>query len=210
MDPQFWHDRWQENRIGFHQDQPNRMLVAHIDRLALAEGSRVFLPLCGKTNDIAWLLARGHRVVGAELSAMAIDQLFADLGVEAESRDQGAFVRRTAPNLDILVGDIFEIDAAALGPVDAVFDRAALVALPPDMRPRYAAHLAAITGRAPQLLVTFEYDQSQMDGPPFSVPASEIESLYGDDYRIERVATEAVPGGLKGTVAADEVAWHLT
>lgn len=210
MDPQFWHDRWQEDRIGFHRDSVNPMLVDHIDRLDLEPGARIFLPLCGKTRDIAWLLGRGHAVVGAELSAIAIDQLFEDLGVVPETHRESALQRRSAPGLDILVGDIFDVDMAALGPVAAVFDRAALVALPSPMRPDYARHLHAITAGAPQLLVSFEYDQSQIEGPPFSVPAEEIRALYGADYRIERLQTKPVAGGLKGLVDADEVAWHLT
>ena len=80
MEPNFWHERWQQNQLGFHESEANSLLVAHFDALSLAPNSRVFVPLCGKTRDIAWLLSKGHRVVGIELSQLAIEQLFTDLG----------------------------------------------------------------------------------------------------------------------------------
>lgn len=209
MDAEFWHERWRENRIGFHEGKANALLVAHFEKLSLDRGSRVFLPLCGKTRDIGWLMARGVRVVGAELSATATEQLFDDLGLEPEIADVGNLKRYGAEGIDIFVGDIFDLDARALGPVDAVYDRAALVALPEETRGRYAAHLAEISGAAPQLLISFDYDQSEMDGPPFSVPEDEIRRCYGARYEMTQIASVEVVGGLKGKCAALEQAWLL-
>jgi thiopurine S-methyltransferase len=205
----FWHQRWRDGAIGFHLDAPNPLLVAHVARLQLAGGGRVFLPLCGKTRDISWLLANGYRVAGAELSDIAIDALFDELGVTPTVEREGALARYSAPAIDIFVGNIFDLSAGQLGPVDASYDRAALIALPVPMRDRYAVHLQAITDGAPQLLIGLEYDQSQADGPPFSIDGAEVARLYASTYRLENIATVEVAGGLKGRVPACERVWLL-
>lgn len=209
MDPDFWQARWACNQIGFHEGKPNSFLVKHFARLSLDPGARVFVPLCGKTRDISWLLSQGFSVVGAELSRIAVEQLFAELGVEPAIAPAGALTRFGGPGIDIFVGDIFDLTREALGPVDAVYDRAALVALPGAMRARYAAHLVDITGTAPQLLVCFVYDQSLVEGPPFSVPAETVEALYGATYRLALLESAPVPGGLKGKCEASEHVWLL-
>ena len=209
MDAKFWHDRWQEGRLGFHEGKVNRMLEAHFDALELTQGQRVFLPLCGKAIDIPWLLSKGYSVAGAELSEIAVRDLFAEMGVVPEVTDTGRHRRYAAEGIDIFVGDIFDLSASVLGQVDAVYDRAALVALPKDMRARYAAHLAGITECAPQLLVTFEYDQSAMAGPPFSISEQEVARCHGERFTINLLTDQDVPGGLKGVVAAREKALLL-
>lgn len=209
MDADFWHERWRDNRINFHEGTANRLLVAHVDALALTDGARVLLPLCGKTRDIAWLLSKGFRVAGAELSQTAIDQLFDELDVVPKITDLGDLIHYGAPELDIFVGDIFHLTGSTLGPVDAIVDRAALVALPQEMRKKYASHLADITERARQLLITFEYDQTQMDGPPFSVTDDDVRRLYAGRYDLVHLTRVEVPGGLKGKVPANESAWLL-
>ncbi len=208
MDHKEWHDRWADNRIGFHAPKPNRSLARYIKRIA--PSGRVFLPLCGKTLDIGWLLENGYSVVGAELSEIAIDALFSELGLSPEIETHGNLLKYSAPRIDVFVGDIFELERQALGPVDAVYDRAALVALPPDIRAEYAPHVSRITDHAPQLLISFEYDQTAMNGPPHSVPAQEIYALYETDFRIDLLEQQPVPGGLKGSVNADEVTWKFS
>lgn len=208
MDKNFWHQRWESSRIGFHQDQPNPFLISHLPELSVPENGRVFVPLCGKTLDIGWLMSKGHRVAGAELSELAIQQLFEDLGVKPSISDLGALKRYAADGIDIFVGDVFDLTPALLGPVDAVFDRAALVALPEAMRSSYAPHMTHITGAAPQLLITFEYDQSQLDGPPFAVMSDEVQRRYGDRYELSTLTTNDLAGGMKG-VPAREVVWLL-
>jgi thiopurine S-methyltransferase len=209
MDAGFWHDRWEKNEIGFHEKEANPLLVQYFEELSLAKGGRVFLPLCGKTRDISWLLANGYRVAGSELSRKAVDQLFVELGVEPKISRVGELDHYEAEDIDIFAGDIFALSRAALGPVDAVYDRAALVALPEEMRSRYAAHLTEIAANARQLLISYEYDQSVMDGPPFSVRNEEIKGHYKDSYAITRIASINVPGGLKGKCAARENVWLL-
>lgn len=209
MDPDFWRTRWENNQIGFHEGEPNSLLKTHFARLSLTEGARVFVPLCGKTRDIHWLLGQGLAVVGAELSQIAVEQLFDELGIAPEITFEGALVRYSAPSIDIFLGDVFALTRAALGAVDAVYDRAALVALPAEMRTRYAAHLVDITSGARQLLICFLYDQSLAAGPPFAVDDAEVARLYGGSYRMTLVEDIEVPGGLKGKVDAREHAWLL-
>ena len=209
MDASFWRQRWEKNEIGFHESQANPLLVAHFHELSIANGRRVFVPLCGKTLDISWLLARGYRVAGAELSQLAIEQLFIELGMQPDIERVGSIERWSANNLDILVGDIFAVSRSMLGPVDAVYDRAALVALPEAMRQRYTAHLMEITGQAPQLLISYEYDQSLKEGPPFSVSNEEVRRQYAATYELTLIASTEVPGGLKGSVSAKENVWLL-
>ena len=210
MHADYWLEKWQANDIGFHKSEVNPSLVEHWGALSLAEGSHVFVPLCGKTLDIAWLLAQGYRVIGAELVEKAVEQLFQGLGVEPERSDLGEMKRYSAANLDVFVGDIFSVTEGMLGSVDAVYDRAALVALPAPVRERYTAHLTAITKKAPQLLVTYEYDQRLLKGPPFSVSNEEVERRYGDMYTLSFVESKDVFKGLKGVRPVRQNIWTLT
>ena len=209
MDASFWRQRWEKNEIGFHESKANPLLVTHFHELSVGKGRRVFVPLCGKTLDISWLLSRGYRVAGAELSQLAIEQLFIELGMQPDIENVGSIERWSANNLDLFVGDIFTVSRLMLGQVDAVYDRAALVALPEDMRKRYAAHLLEITGKAPQLLISYEYDQSLMEGPPFSVSNEEVRRHYASTYTLTLLAGTEVQGGLKGKAPAKENVWLL-
>lgn len=222
MEASFWHRKWESNEIGFHQHQVNALLVRHFGQLSLAPGSRVFLPLCGKTLDIHWLLAQGYTVLGAELSELAVQQLFSELQLTPEisdltplnHTDEPKSLRRyAAANLQIYVGDIFALPANVLGQLDAIYDRAALVALPAPMRVQYAnllQNLQSPTGKnVPQLLITLEYDQSISAGPPFSIPEPEITTLYGENYRINALEHLHLPDGLKGKYPVQESVWYL-
>ncbi len=195
--------------IGFHLSEANPLLVSHFRAFALAAGSRVFVPLCGKTLDIAWLLANGYQVAGAELSEIAIEQLFDTLGVQPTVTQAGRLKRYSAQDIDIFVGDIFDLTADLLGKVDAIYDRAALVALPQAMRDRYTSHLRAVTRLASQLLICFEYDQSLVEGPPFSIGEEEVRRQYGMHYNIQLLAKQDMPDGLKGKYPAKESVWLL-
>lgn len=209
MQPDFWHKKWQESDIGFHNTDANPLLVKHFSALGVATGSRIFLPLCGKTLDIHWLLAQGFQVVGAELSPIAIEQLFDELGVTPEVTQRENLQHYRAPNIDILVGDIFNVTANLLGQVDAIYDRAALVALPFDMRAHYTSHLKAITHNAKQLMICFVYDQSQLAGPPFSISDDEVKAHYSSDYNPTLLESIEVTGKLKGQCPACENVWLL-
>lgn len=209
MDIDFWHNKWKKNEIGFHMGKANPMLVKHLPIMSLTKASRIFLPLCGKTLDISWLLSEGFRVVGSELSEVAIEQLFIELGEEPKLSKSGTLKLFSAENVDIFCGDIFELSNETLGVVNAIYDRAALVALPKVMRDQYTAHLRKVTNTAPQLLVSFEYDQNLMEGPPFSVSNDEVKQHYQDYYKISLVENMDIPGGLKGKCPAEEKVYFL-
>lgn len=209
MEANFWLDRWTNNEIGWHEKDFHPLLTGHLHEMALPYGCRIFVPLCGKTRDIAFLLQRGYQVAGAELSELAVQQLFAELDVQPTVTVVGKLKRYQAPSIDIFVGDLFVLTQAQLGPVQAIYDRAALVALPPAMRTPYATQLMAVTRNAPQLLITFEYDQNKMAGPPHSVPSTEVWRHYGKTYSLTLAESRPVPGGLKGQLDAQELVWLL-
>lgn len=165
--------------------------------------------MCGKTRDAAWLLACGYRIAGAELSELAINALFKELGLEPEISKAGKLTRYRAKNIDILAGNIFDVSAEYLGPISAIYDRAALVALPACMRKQYTSHLMSITGTATQLLITYDYSQLLMVGPPFSVNENEVKQLYSAAYQLKHAGSKIIAGGLKGKVASTETAWLL-
>lgn len=209
MEKSFWLEKWQKNEIGFHNREAHPLLVEHFARLGLGQGDRLFLPLCGKTLDIGWLLERGYSVAGAELSEMAVIQLFQQLGIEPQVEITGDLKCYRAPDIDIFVGDIFHLTREALGSVAAIYDRAALVALPLEMRRRYTQHLVQVTGSARQLLITFEYDQEKMPGPPFCVSDGEVAEHYAVSYTLNLLQAVDVEGGLKGKCPAEEKIWLL-
>ncbi len=209
MQQDFWHQRWQNNQIGFHLPEANPLLVQYFSALNLNTGSRVFLPLCGKTLDIAWLLAEGYQVVGAELSQLAITALFDDLKLTPTITQHADITQFSADNIDIFVGDIFHLTQEVLGHVDATYDRAALVALPDEMRQAYAAHLLQMTCCAPQLLICFEYDQSLVAGPPFSISEEAVRQYYEAFYDLNLLASVTMQDGLKGQYPATEHVWLL-
>lgn len=210
MDHDFWHQRWQNQQIGFHLGEVNPILLTHFQTLGLQAGQRIFVPLCGKTLDMHWLLAQGLHVVGAELSQLAIDALFTELGLTPEITQLDTFRHYRAGNIEIFQGDFFALTPALLRSVDAVYDRAALIALPGDLRGRYTDHLKQITGTAPQLLISFQYDQSLVAGPPFSVSKEEVSSHYDEDYTVTQLESIRMEKGMRGLYPAEETAWLLS
>ena len=183
MDAAFWEQRWQEGRIGFHQDRPTPLLEQHWNAVGAPPGSRVLVPLCGKSLDMAWLAARGHRVLGVELSALAVRQFFDEQGLAPKVFESASGLHHRAGAIEIVQGDAFALDVALLADCAAVFDRAALIALPADLRRRYAGSVyARLPAGCRGLLVTLEYPQTEKDGPPFSVDAGEVASLFDDAW----------------------------
>lgn len=185
MEPGFWHERWRQGRIGFHQDRPLPLLCKHWPSLGLSADARVFVPLCGKSLDMAWLAERGHRILGVELSELAVQQFFEERRLAPDIHDTRHGRHYVAGPYEIIAGDAFKLDARALAGCTAIYDRAALIALPPHLRRRYAANVwhhlpPGCTG----LLVTLEYPQREKDGPPFSVEESEVRQLLEPDWRI--------------------------
>lgn len=204
-----WLDRWENREIGFNQESVNPFMVKYFNSLSLGSGSRVFVPLCGKTIDISWLLAQGHDVVAVELSEQAVAELFDELGVTPEVSTEGDFKVYSTDNLQVFVGDVFKLTSEMIGKVDAIYDRAALVALVKETRERYTAHLREISNGAPQLLLCFEYNQSLMNRTPYSVDEEEVHGHYNDHYELEQLCKVEIVGGFKGKIPASDVAWLL-
>lgn len=216
MTPDFWLERWQKGEIGFHQTGGNDLLPKHWPGLAVAPGGTVLVPLCGKSVDMVWLAAQGYRVIGVELSPLAVDDFFREQGVEAETRAAGPFTMRSAGPITIWCGDIFDLPAQAVSKVDAVYDRAALVAFPPSLQARYAKALRSmLPGAAPILLVSLSYPDGQIAGPPFSTPLTQVAALFGATYNLHIRETR---DGLeksqhlkdRGVTALEEAVYILT
>jgi len=185
VDNQHWLDRWLENRIGFHEAAVNRHLQTYLPSFALEPGSCLFLPLCGKAQDIAWIAEQGYEVIGIELSEIAIEAFFDEQGLEYERFDSDRFGVYKSGNISLLQGDFFDLRNDDLGACSFVYDRASLIALDAPDRPRYYEHMLSIVPAvSSMLLITLEYDQSQMQGPPFSVPAEEIYRYYDKSFSI--------------------------
>ncbi len=185
---EFWKDRWEQNLLGWHQTAANPELVREWPGLDVDTNATVFVPLCGKSLDMHWLRERGHPIVGCELSPIACRDFFAEAGIAVTPEPDGARDRYEAAGYRLFCGDFFDLTAADLDAVRGVFDRGSLVALPPEMRARYAQHLARILpDTVEMLLITIEYDQSVVGGPPHSVPTDEIEALFGRDFALRRL-----------------------
>lgn len=186
MDSEFWLRRWHEGRIGFHQDRVMPLLEKHWDALSLPAASRVLVPLAGKSLDMIWLAARGHRVLGVELSALAVSQFFAEHDLHPQSHDSRYGGHHVAGTIELICGDVFALDAEVLADCAGVYDRAALIALPPTSRHRYVTELyARLPVGSRGLLITLEYPQEQMQGPPFSVDEPEVQRLYGPCWSVD-------------------------
>lgn len=188
MHPDFWHARWTSNEIGFHQPAVNHHLQMFWHRVAPARGGAVFVPLCGKSLDMLWLAEQGWCVVGVEVSPIAVQAFFEENGLEAVSGHEEGLAYREYGAIRIYCADYFGLTPAHIGNAAAVYDRASLIALPPDMRSRYVQHLAGLLPPGARvLLITMEYPQEEMQGPPFSVKEDEVRALYSAEFDIQRL-----------------------
>ncbi len=194
-----WAGKWRAGQIGFHKAETHDLLELH--HPLLKNAARVYVPLCGKSVDLVWLFEHGHDVVGCEYVAEAVAAFFSEQTEALEAAPTsvvfGDVVLHEVPGLRIVQGDAFAVDTAKLGgTVDAVWDRAALVAISPARRADYVAALKRVL--APDgviVLVTFTYDQTKMDGPPWSIDAAEVERLFGADFTIETGVRRSEPAG---------------
>ena len=194
----------------------DRHLEKHWPGLGLARDSRVFVPLCGKSLDLLWLLGQGHSVAGVELSAVALESFCMEHGIPARRRALDRFDLYEAARLELYRGDFFELSRGLLKPFSAVYDRAALISWKPELRARYVAHMTALTSPGTQtLLISMEYPQAEMSGPPFSVTTDEVERLYARDHTIQVLAKEDVLTNeprlrARGLTELHEVCYRLT
>jgi thiopurine S-methyltransferase len=216
MDARIWQERWATNQIGFHQTDVNPYLQRHWSTLALIDGARVFVPLCGKSLDMKWLADRGHRVMGVEVSDKAVEAFFSEQGLTPQIDQRGVFKVYQAGLIEVWCGDFFALDASAVADCAALYDRAALIALPQPMRSRYTEHLdTLLTPVCEGLLITVDYDQAQRAGPPFAVPDEEVQSLLGPHWNVvtlqERdILSESSKFKADGVTRLNERVYRLT
>lgn len=220
MNPDFWQQRWQDNRIGFNQPEVNPLLTKYFTALNLPAGSRLFVPLCGKSIEMVWLASQGYEVVGVELVESAVQAFFTENGIAPKVTEhtsnpdikcyQGQILGQT---IELWAADIFALTPKDIGQVDAVYDRAALIALPADMRPKYSEQVRQLSrdasGHAPQLLLTLNYDQSERNGPPFSISAEQIKQYYGSNYKITPLEDKPSILNAAPELAVTEHVWLL-
>ncbi len=181
MKDDYWINRWEQGEIGFHQTDINPYLRQFWQELKLAADASVLVPLCGKSSDMLWLREQSHRVLGVELSALAVRAFFVEHMLTPVHFQYERFQCYTADGLSIMQGNLFDLRKEELASVNAVYDRAALVALPPEMRIRYVSHLLrTLPAQTQILLITLDYPHTEMAGPPFSVSPDEVEALYRD------------------------------
>lgn len=174
-----WRERWANDEIGWHLTEVHPDLVAHATRFLGGGRKRVFVPLCGKSLDLKWLVDQGHEVVAVELVPKAVAELHAEQGIEAEVLEEGAFTVHRSPSLTVFCGDYFDLTPNLLGDVDRVWDRAALIAVEPSWQERYVAQIRTLCSSEALILQSgVEYDTSVMDGPPWPVDGEDLRRLY--------------------------------
>ena len=195
MEHGFWHERWAHQQIGFHQKETNGWLLQYWPLLGAKADSQVLVPLCGKSKDMLWLREQGHEVMGVELSDIACRDFFNEMGAEVKAISGPKFHTRELDGITLHCGDFFKLSAEDIENVGAVYDRAALIALPHAMRKEYSAHLKSILpGGMRILMVTLEYDE-QRDSPPFSVTEYEVRKLYEPEFTVELMDGAQCEGG---------------
>ncbi len=215
MESNYWHQRWQLNDIKFNQDKPSESLQRYWKDLGLKADDRVFVPLCGKSIDMVWIAQQGQLVIGVELSPIACEAFFTENNLAFDLKQYGNFKIYAGDRITLFCGDIFDLTPELIGKIDAVFDRAALVALPSQLQKSYAEHITKILdSNAKMLLATLCYDQEKMSGPPFSVDENEIYQLYGAHFKITKLLDEAIAQisphhKAKGLTEANNVVYSL-
>jgi thiopurine S-methyltransferase len=178
MNNEYWLKRWNENRIGFHKSGVNPLLEQFLPQITNVPG-RTLVPLCGKSADLAWLLAKGHQVVGVDISEVAARAFASEQGIAMTAANEPPFTVFRGERIAYYVGDFFNIKPDRVGRFDLIYDRAALIALPRDKRPEYAQHLKSLLLSGGNILmISLEYDPKKMEGPPFAVTESELRGLF--------------------------------
>ena len=216
MEPKFWQERWARNQIGFHLPEVNPYLQRHWPQLALAQGAQVLVPLCGKSLDLMWLASHGLRVLGVELSEQAVKAFFSEQNLVPRITRRGVFSVYQADLIEVWCGDFFALDAEAVADCAALYDRAALIALPPLMRAQYAEHLHQLLRPGCQgLLITLDYDQTQKAGPPFAVTDDEVKVLFGSQWTLRVLEEQDILGESwkfvqDGVTQLDERVYQMT
>ena len=192
QEQQQWWVRWQEGRIGFHLPEVNPLLIRHVHSLATDahpnERSCILVPLCGKSKDLIWLQSHFHKVIGVELVPQAVEAFFEENQITPTYSLRDSFATYLHDNLALLQGDIFQMSSKYLEdhPIQAIFDRASLIALPDKLRKNYVALLRSLGScNTKLLLVTLAYEEGMISGPPHSIPENKIFELFAFATNIE-------------------------
>lgn len=205
MDHDFWHQRWAAGRLGFHQQKVNTRLRKFWNTTTPVKGGKVLAPLCGKSLDMLWLATEGYRVIGIEINDIACRDFYVENELHYTRQDGTRFVKFAGGNgggIELWCGDFFDLEPADLNEVSIVYDRAALIALPAAMRPGYASHLAALLRPGARIfLISMDYDESKMKGPPFSVPEDEVRGLFEKEFSVDIITQSSGPD-IVGNLAA--------
>lgn len=192
MNTDFWHKRWQLREIGFHKDEVHHFLQRFWPELNLPSGTRILVPLCGKSHDLLWLREQGYQVIGVELSQQAIEEFCQENHLQPTISRVDGFDCYQLEQLRIYCGDFFVLSEEQTGSITAVYDRGSLVALPPKMREDYVQKLRRLLQTGSQMLtISYDFDQQQRPGPPFSLPQTELTELVGDWCTIEKLHSES-------------------
>lgn len=204
---QYWLGRWQRGETGWHQSEVEPGLTANFAHLA---PTRIFVPLCGKSLDLIWLASRGHEVMGVELSEQAVREFFKENQIACHESVRGNFKLFHGGGITILNGDFFELTPQDLGDIGAVYDRAALIALPPELRRSYAAKMIQLLDACAHpdtfelLQIVLERTPHDPKGPPYSISTSELEVLYGKSFQIQSISREFLPSNSTETSRTEE------
>lgn len=188
MELKYWIDRWTSNDIRFHQEEYEPLLVRYF---SLIDPGNVLVPLCGKSRDMLWLADNGWNVVGVEASPIACRAFFEENALKHREEKHCEFKVFRGDKITLWCGDFFKTCSTDLGCITAIYDRAALIALPPDIRPKYAGHIAKLVEKKSirALLITIEYS-AKIQGPPFSVMAEEVHRIYKPNFDVEEIERE--------------------
>ncbi|WP_447968664.1 thiopurine S-methyltransferase [Nitrospira sp. M1] len=185
MNADFWNDRWQRNQIGFHNSDVHSLLTRYWPMLEFANDARVLVPLAGKSLDVCWLLEQGHAVTAVELNKLAVETFFAEQQWPATITHGAQHAIFHYKTLEFWVGDFFAIKNEDVPAFDGVYDRAALIALPPEMRRGYVDTMSALLKPGSKyLLISLEYPDDMLDGPPFAIDGDEITRLFHPAFSI--------------------------
>ncbi|TAN05528.1 MAG: thiopurine S-methyltransferase [Rhodanobacteraceae bacterium] len=193
MNAEYWLQRWREGRTGWHHDKVMPLLEKHWPTLNVPRGARVLVPLCGKSLDMLWLAQQGLQVLGVDLSPVALETFLTDNQLHARGRAQAGSTHYEVTNppgggIELVNGDVFSVAGAVLGACHAFYDRAALIALPAADRERLAGEVyATLAPAARGLLITLDYPEGEMQGPPFSVDESEVHRLFDARWTVRQL-----------------------
>ena len=192
MDADYWHEVWKKNEIFFHMEKMNPILLKFAPTL-VDKNTQVFVPLCGKSLDLVWLMKHTKHVYAIELSETAIKQFFLEQKIDYKVRDVHDFQIFESQNLSIYCGDLFKLNLKDIE-IHFIYYRAALVALPYHMRMDYYNKIKnEIKNSFSWLLSVFDYPENIMQGPPFSVTYDEIHANLNNHYHIKLLSDKLIP-----------------